>query len=73
MKIGELYKDKKGNILLYTKSILEDWHDRKWLYEFRIITAVTFRGHVVLVPENYLSYLEMLPRNHPAWILYGNR
>ena len=71
MKPGSLYKNKAGDILLYKECYLEDYHKRHKSYIFKVISSKTIKEDTIELPSNYLNYLEILPMNHPAWILYG--
>ena len=72
MKLGNLYSNKDGDILLYEGSYLEDYHTRVKMYRFKIIVGKSLtEGDFVELSANYLNYLKELPHNHPAWILYG--
>jgi hypothetical protein len=71
LDIGCLYTDEKGDIFLFEG---QDWSDYfRWekVYKFKVISSKTIKERNVNIPSNYFSYLKILPKNHPAWILYG--
>jgi hypothetical protein len=71
MKPGELYTNKEGDVLLYKEWIIDDYHKRSRLYLFKVIHSKTIKSDTIEFSYNYLNYLKILPRNNPAWILYG--
>lgn len=75
MKPGNLYVDKKGNILLYERLTEDEWPGER-THMLKVIVNITLGsspGTTLLMPSGYAGYLELLPKTHPAWVLYGNR
>jgi hypothetical protein len=75
MKPGSLYTNKRGDILLYKESYLDDYHKRTKVFVFKIISSASehIGSEVIELPSSYITYLELLPQTHPAWILYGSK
>jgi hypothetical protein len=75
MKPGSLYRNKRGDILLYKESYMDDYHKRSKVFVFKVISSshCDSGAEIIELPSSYITYLELLPQNHPAWILYGSK
>jgi len=70
---GKLYTNDQGDIFLFEGWKWLDFHLRNEdkVYTFKVIVSKTIKQPTVALAGSYLGYLNTLPKNHPAWILYG--